>query len=281
MPSSTSLADARPSCSSSRVAERDELGVGARPQAVALEAEVLEAQARLARLRHHRPAPVVEVLDAADLHARRVDVDPVVGKQVVALQHQRDHEEVAVPEALGGRAARLRRRLDRARAPARAAASSRSRDRPRNARSPSGVSARTRRDAAAVASRLPSPGGRSSTWLPSRDDAIAAALPTSGPGPRRGYWNSLISVLIAVDRLLSDAAVEDRLRERQALDALGGPLGADLGARDAPDLLRVGLEEDLVQPLAEPVGDPLLEVLLDRVRAEVPLDVARARSAAR
>ena len=32
---------------------------------------------------HHRRAPVVEVLDAADLHAGRVDVDPVVREQVL------------------------------------------------------------------------------------------------------------------------------------------------------------------------------------------------------
>ena len=94
------------------------------------------------------------------------------------------------------------------------------------------------------------------------------------PGPSRGYRNSLISVLIVVDRLLSDAAVEDRPRERQALDALRGPFGADLGARDAPHLLRVGLEEDLEQPLAEAVGDPLLEVLLDRIGAERHLTIA-------
>ena len=50
--------------------------------------------------------------------------------------------------------------------------------------------------------------------------------------------------------------------EGEALDPLGGPLGAQLGRRDAPDLLGVGLEEVLVEPLAEAVGDPLLEVLL-------------------
>src|SRR5205807_7448288 len=56
--------------------------------------------------------------------------------------------------------------------------------------------------------------------------------------------------------------------EGQPLDALGGPLGADLGGRDAPDLLVVGLEEQAVQPPAEALGDPLLEVLLGRVALE-------------
>ena len=65
--------------------------------------------------------------------------------------------------------------------------------------------------------------------------------------------------------LVAAVAEEGRLgggEEGQALDALRGPLGAQLGARDAPDLLRVGLEEELVQPLAEAVGDPRLEVVL-------------------
>jgi hypothetical protein len=50
--------------------------------------------------------------------------------------------------------------------------------------------------------------------------------------------------------------------EREPLDPLRGPLGPDLGRRDAPDLLRVGLEEEVEEPLAEAVGDPLLEVVL-------------------
>ena len=53
--------------------------------------------------------------------------------------------------------------------------------------------------------------------------------------------------------------------ERQALDPLRGPLGADLGGGHAPHLLGVGHEEVLVEPLAEAVGDPLLEVVLATV----------------
>ena len=69
-------------------------------------------------VRHHRRAPVVEVLDAADLHARRVDVDPVVGEQLLALEHQRDDEEVAVAQPLGGLAHGSGGGRRRARAPA-------------------------------------------------------------------------------------------------------------------------------------------------------------------
>ena len=56
--------------------------------------------------------------------------------------------------------------------------------------------------------------------------------------------------------------------EREALDPLRGPLGAQLGRRDAPDLLGVGLEEVVVEPLAEAVGHPLLEVLLAALRLD-------------
>ncbi len=54
---------------------------------------------------HGRPR--AEVLDAADLDARLVDVDPVVREQVLAVDDQRDRQEVAVAQALG-------RGLDRA-----------------------------------------------------------------------------------------------------------------------------------------------------------------------
>jgi hypothetical protein len=57
------------------------------------------------------------------------------------------------------------------------------------------------------------------------------------------------------------------------VDSLRGPFGANLGAGDAPDLLRVGLEKNLVEPAAEPVRHPLLEILLDRVRTIMPFHV--------
>ncbi|MEJ7714610.1 MAG: hypothetical protein WKF40_02430 [Thermoleophilaceae bacterium] len=53
-----------------------------------------------------------------------------------------------------------------------------------------------------------------------------------------------------------------RREERQALDPLGGPVGADLGHRHAPHLLGVGAEEVVEQALAEAVGHPLLEGVL-------------------
>ncbi len=52
---------------------------------------------------------------------------------------------------------------------------------------------------------------------------------------------------------------DDSLAQGKSLDALRGPVGADLVAGNAPDLFGVGLEEDLEEPLAEAVGDPLGE----------------------
>jgi hypothetical protein len=49
------------------------------------------------------------------------------------------------------------------------------------------------------------------------------------------------------------------LHEAEVLDPLRRPLRLDLGARDAPDLLGVGLEEVRVDAPAEPAHDPVLE----------------------
>ena len=77
--------------------ERDQLRVGRVPQAVALEAEIFEAEAAHAGL-HHLGRPRAEILHPADLHGRIVDVDPVVGKEVGLSHHQRDGEEVAIAQ---------------------------------------------------------------------------------------------------------------------------------------------------------------------------------------
>ena len=50
------------------------------------------------------------VLDAADAHARLVDVDPVVGEEILAVDDERDGEEVAVAKAARGFEHLLRRR---------------------------------------------------------------------------------------------------------------------------------------------------------------------------
>ena len=47
--------------------------------------------------------------------------------------------------------------------------------------------------------------------------------------------------------------------QREVLDALGSPEGANLRPRDPPDLLRVGTEERVVKTTSEPRRDPVLE----------------------
>ena len=65
--------------------------------------------------------------------------------------------------------------------------------------------------------------------------------------------------------------------ERQVLDPLRGPVGADLGRGHAPDLLRVRLEELVEEVAAEAVRDPLLVGLLLALRLHRGPDVGRER----
>ena len=55
--------------------------------------------------------------------------------------------------------------------------------------------------------------------------------------------------------------VRDGLANGEALDALCAPLGADLVAGHAPDLLGVGLEERQIELASEAVDEKLLQVL--------------------
>src|ERR1700704_3777738 len=76
--------------------ELDQRRVVRGPQAIPLETEVLETEACLRLVRHHRWTPVLEVLNPSDADAWVVDVDPVVRKDVGSVDHQRDADEVAV-----------------------------------------------------------------------------------------------------------------------------------------------------------------------------------------
>ena len=58
------------------------------PQAIALIAEVLHSQAGLTEIGHHGGAPVLKVLDATHLKLRAVDVEPVVGEEMLDINHQ-------------------------------------------------------------------------------------------------------------------------------------------------------------------------------------------------
>ena len=87
---------------SSLVPERDELVVGRVPHVVALEDEVLEAEAGAPVLDEvGRPRAVV--LDAPDLDVGGVDVDPVVGEAARLGHDERHGEVVAVVQVVGRR----------------------------------------------------------------------------------------------------------------------------------------------------------------------------------
>ena len=80
--------------------------------------------------------------------------------------------------------------------------------------------------------------------------------------------------------LVAAVAEEGRLgggEEGEALDPLRGPLRAQLRRGHAPDLLGVGLEEVVVEPLAEAVGHPLLEVVLAPLGLDRGPQVGHAR----
>ena len=57
-----------------------------------------------------------------------------------------------------------------------------------------------------------------------------------------------------------------RLPDRQALDALGAPIRADLVARHAPDLLGVFAKKRLVEVVAEPVDQEIFQRVFGRAR---------------
>ena len=112
------------------------------------------------------------------------------------------------------------------------------------------------------------------------DEAIAGHFPHLA-GTQPGILNSLMSVLIAVDRLLSAAAERIALASDSPRIQLRGPFGTDLGTGNSPDFLRVGLEEDQIKPPTKAVGHPLLEVFFDRIGPPVRAKVAAARCESR
>ena len=251
------------------LAERDELGIWRVPEEIVLGAEVLEAEAGLAGVRHHVGAPVLEVLDSAHADLGGVDVNPVVWKEVRLVHDQTDGEEVAVDELRCGVADRRGRRG-------------------RELRDKLG-DGHTRDEVEALDQLLP-PGGTD-------DDAVDPAA-----GPPHGHdlavepKHGLVSLKIRSDRfpyhprtepgvleLLDESLdrrpwphehVQERCPQREVFDALRRPLRPQLRARDPPDLLRVGLEEGQEQTPAEPIRYPLLEGVLTRIREELPAEIA-------
>ena len=86
---------------SSSVARLDRVLVRHRPDLVVLEAEVLDAEARLPGL-HEVGAPGPEVLHPPRSDSRIVQVDPVVRERLVVVDDERDETHRAVAQDLGG-----------------------------------------------------------------------------------------------------------------------------------------------------------------------------------
>ena len=66
-----------------------------------LETEIFETVTGLVRIGHHLRRPGTEVLDATNLHAWIVNVDPVVIEHLSIFQDQHHREEIAIFEAFG------------------------------------------------------------------------------------------------------------------------------------------------------------------------------------
>src|SRR5262249_11818458 len=85
-------------------AHLDEVGVGHGPHLVTLRAEVLEAEAGLGGIGNHAGTPVLDVLNATDVDAGRVDVHPVVIEGVRLVGAQNAGRLIALAQPLVGRA---------------------------------------------------------------------------------------------------------------------------------------------------------------------------------
>ena len=220
----------------------------------------------LCRVRDHPRAPGAEVLDPADLDVGLVDVDPVVREEVLAVEHERDGEEVAVAQALGG-GDDLRRGCGSA-MPTMLRSGSERDDVARLVLLAAGDAPWSTRPSSITSF---STGVFSSTWPPSLLDVVGHRLPHLARAVARvvelADQRLDLVALVAEERGLGGA------EEGQALDPLGGPLGADLRGRHAPDLLGVGLEEEVEEALAEAVGDPLLEGVLAALRLDLRPEV--------
>src|SRR5208283_1789670 len=113
-------------------------------------------------------------------------------------------------------------------------------------------------------------------------DDRAAGLGDDGRGFFPHLARSLRRISEAIDESLDNGAIVIRhaqqtahhRNQRQAADALRRPVGADLAARNAPHLLGVGFEEDLVEPASEGADDPIFEAGDVRGWLTLYLDVA-------
>ena len=238
----------------------DQLGIGRVPESIPLEAEVFEAVAGQRRIGHELWRPAAEVLHPPDLHARLVDVNPVVVERERRLHDQRHGQELAILQRRGGR--------PRLRARGRLEAEHQLPQRRRGDHMIGGQALPLSRRVDGV--NLPATGRADE---PGRSAAHPDLAPLLHRPPRGGlphHARSLpriteradecLDLLRPILRLpLGHDGVPDRACQRQPLDPLRRPIGRDLLAAHAPHLLGVGLEKDAEQPAAELVRDPVLE----------------------
>ncbi len=91
-------------------AERNQVLIGHIPEVIAPVDEVLEPDKGELLVVDHVGAPVFEALNPPDPNFGGVDVDPVVGEEVLTLDDQADDQKVAKAETGGGCLHRLRSR---------------------------------------------------------------------------------------------------------------------------------------------------------------------------
>ena len=257
-------------------AQVEQLGIGPAPHAVRLKAEVLHPQPGQSTIRHHRAAEILEVRDPTHLDARIVHIDPLVREDVGPVKHEIDRNEVAIGERVSGLPHdRGRRRLQ-----LRDQLADRHRADELRSQHVEGRTATIAHDDREHATR----------GVSHRDHLFARSHRMAGlcqPGRHRlpHLPGSASRVAKGVDQRLDDGALAAPQRRRQdrianhfhqvqAADPLPGPVGGQLAGRDPPDLLGIGLEKDLEQPMAELVGHPVFERLWVGHRPQPRLGVA-------
>ena len=293
----------------------DEVLVGHAPHLVALGGEVFEADPHLLGVGHQVGAPVVENLDAAELHVGFLHIDPVVGHELELafgraglcrildeqLVEQESHgNEVAVHEAIGDAPDIGRHRslfaihrgdefLHRHRAEEIVAGNRFVHDDAR--------AVHTFHDNAFDA--LAVGGAVHAHHLLVHADFATRFLHLLGncfpqlAGPEFRIKElpdeARLGILLADVRSVRGPrgrlflagenllhGVHHGLRDGKSLDALATPVGADLAARHAPHLLGVVAEERAVEFHAEAVDHEIFEALLLAGGQKLHLDVANA-----
>src|SRR5829696_2102486 len=235
--------------------ELDRLLVGHLPDVVALEAEVLDTQARGSRP-DHVFAPRAVVLHPAGTRVRIMEIDPVVRKRLVLGRHQGHEHQVPIPQlSRRGLYGRRRRRVEAEHELAQWDARDDGVDVMLE-----GVAVLAQDDAAHAAVRVLY-----------RDTPLVEVDPDSSLFVARGErlphlsrTEAWIAELFDQRRdvlPLESEHGQHRLAEGEVLDPLRRPERPDLRPRDPPDLLRVGAEECLVETASKPRRHPILERL--------------------